>query len=75
MHAFSHAWPEAAPIKSAGRESAGLLALSVRDSVGLPTLSIVEYVGLPPDSLPALFIGAASADGRTQRWCTFIYMI
>ena len=60
MHAFSHAWPEAAPIKSAGRESAGLLALYVRDFVCLPALSIGESVGLPTDSLPAVFIGAAS---------------
>ena len=52
--------PEAAPIKSAGRESAGLQALSVSDSVSLQALSIGESVGLPPDSLPALFIGAAS---------------
>ena len=51
---------EAAPIKCDGRESAGSLALAVRESIGLPALSIGESVGLPTDSLPAVFIGAAS---------------
>ena len=44
---------EAAPTKCDGRESAGLLSLSIKESVGLPALSICESVVLPANSLPA----------------------
>ena len=51
---------EAAPIKCAGRESAGRPTDSHIESVGRPTDSLTESVGKPADSLPSHFIGAAS---------------
>ena len=64
--------PEAAPIKCAGRESAGLPTLSVGEFVSLPALSIWESVGLPTDSLPSHFIGAASDSAETAAAVTAI---
>ena len=51
---------EAAPIKCAGRESAGRPIDSHIESAGRPTDSLIESVGKPADSLPSHFIGAAS---------------
>ena len=66
---FSRAWSrrirttrcsEAAPIKCAGRESAGRPTDSSVESAGLPTESPIQSAGRLADSLPAHFIGAAS---------------
>ena len=51
---------EAAPIKCAGRESAGRPTDSSVESAGLPTESPIQSAGRLADSLPAHFIGAAS---------------
>ena len=52
--------PEAAPIKCAGRESAGLPALSHTKHTKYFVCPVWESAGKPADSLPAHFIGVAS---------------
>ena len=56
---------EAAPIKCAGRESAGRPTDSLMEGAGRPTDSQIESVGKPADSLPSYFIGAASDPPRS----------
>ena len=57
---FSLNTTEAAPIKCAGRESAGRSTDFHIESAGRPTDSLIKSVGKPADSLPSHFIGAAS---------------
>ena len=52
--------PEAAPIKCAGRESAGRLTDSHIESAVKPTDSLTASVSKPADYRPSHFIGAAS---------------
>ena len=60
---------EAAPIKCAGRESAGRPIDSHIESAGRPTDSLIESVGKPADSLPSHFIGVASG----QRLANYLH--
>ena len=65
-------YPEAAPIKSASRESAGRPTDSPIESTGKPIESLTASASKPADSLPSHFIGAASGILNPNHLCPLL---